>query len=234
MQRPTSDGVTAVLGGRPANQADWPAALIFTTAGGGCTSTLVSDRVVLTAAHCVEDGSMGKVLIGVQTIDVKCTHNPSYAGNYTADYALCLLGTPVESEIVFERVNANPGRVQNESEVTLLGYGCTTEGGFDEGFGRLFEGEAKVVGRPDGEDLYFHTTGGAALCFGDSGGASYYGGAASDFRAVIAVNSRGDVSKNSYLSSTSTEAFLDWAYTWSGENGVSICGLHDGVKNCHG
>ncbi|HYH52889.1 MAG TPA: serine protease [Solirubrobacterales bacterium] len=63
--RPTDDGASAsIIGGRSATIAEFPSlAYIQAREGKGgfaCTGTVVSPRVILTAAHCVEDIERGR------------------------------------------------------------------------------------------------------------------------------------------------------------------------------
>lgn len=227
-----------LIGAKPAPPSDWPATLIFTIPGGGCTSTAIGPRVLLTAAHCVEDGQKGTVSINkngtlIAERSVKCTHHPGYAENYTLDFALCLVDDTLSGTIpAFERVNVNPSNIQAQTKVTLLGFGCTKEGGVDGSFGQLFVGDATVKKRPSGTDNYYYALGGAALCYGDSGGAAYYTQPGRTSRLIIGINSRGDISSRSYLASTSNMAFLDWAYSWATTNAADICGLSETTEGC--
>jgi len=237
MVRPTAPpaGTPEVIGGEPADPVDWPATFIF-TAGGGCTSTAIGERVILTAAHCVEDGAVGRVSLGNDvSTRVTCHHHPGYPDSISPDFALCVTNDPLAG-FPFERVSGDLARARVDEEVLLLGFGCTQNGGHDNGFGVLYTGRATVRERPHDGDLYLVTEGGAALCFGDSGGAAYAitspDQAPTPRRVAIGVNSRGDISKWSFLSSTATESFVGWAFDWASEANVEICGLHRSAEYC--
>ena len=219
------------LQGAPANPAVWPVTFVFRNKdGGGCTSTAVGDQVIITAAHCVGNGETATAQLGPRgSVTIRCDHHPAYPSNISADFALCFTSAKLELSSKYEVVNKNPALNARGRNVILLGYGCLTEGGADRNFGQLFQGSAKITNTERSE--YVVTAGASAVCFGDSGGAAY-----SDEpirRRIIAVNSRGDISRYSWLSVTSGSLFLDWASRWRKNDGASICGIDTAAKNCH-
>jgi len=247
--QPASDfappgAVPLIIGGTQADPAEWPATFVFSEDGGGdCTSTAIGRRVLLTAAHCVGNGAHGVIDRGGWTTDVACEHHPAYHDNVadndpdwerkvSPDFALCRLSEDL-TDVELEWLNVDPAVPEDGSVVHLLGFGCNEVGGSDGGFGVLFEGNAAVHRRPEGDSYYTWTLGGAAICYGDSGGAAY---ALSDpdgsSRRVVAVNSRGDIDTQSLLSTTSVSGFLSWATTWSSTHGLRICGLHADATHC--
>src|SRR5690606_31297364 len=80
-----------LIGGTVADPNDWPASPWV----GNCSSTLIGERVLLTAAHCVSNGGTKTFNIGSTRYTGTCTHHGSYRSNSTADWALCLLTTSV-------------------------------------------------------------------------------------------------------------------------------------------
>lgn len=230
----TQGGAPSVIGGTPANPDDFPATFTFLTTGGGCTSTAVGQRVILTAAHCVDDGAMGEVQFKGKSIRITCEHHAQYVQNRTKDFALCRADEELKG-IPFERISSSIAFPSIGSDIKLVGYGCRQTGGSDRSYGVLFEGSAKVTRLPIGDDLDTIVSGGGALCYGDSGGAAYYypdDSAAT--RQLIGVNSRGNISDTSYLSSTATPSFIEFAVRWAKKNGLDICGLTRGAKGCRG
>jgi hypothetical protein len=138
---------------------------------------------------------------------------------------------PVFAGMEYEKINADPKLLFKEQPIQLLGYGCREKGGKDRVFGSLYEGQATVKKLP-GEvkgDYYGVSFGGAALCFGDSGGGAY-ASTGGDARVLFAVNSRGDISQNSWLSATSQPGFVSWAKS----RAVGICGLDPAARGCRG
>ncbi len=226
---PGEELIQQVLEASPASPKNWPATLVF-RAGGGCTATVVGPQVILTAAHCVEDDGSGTVKLAGAKVGVTCHHHPQYLGDYAADFALCVVEDPLP-ELPFEKVNTESELLQVATPVQLLGYGCLEEKGVDKSFGVLYKGIAQIVKT---QGFYAITRGGAAVCFGDSGGGAYvYTNPAQTRRVLMGVNSRGDISLYSWLSTTSKPAFLDWAETWAEKmGGLAICGLHDAATGC--
>lgn len=227
-------GTGQIINGAQVTQPDeWPATFIFRSPEGSCTATAVGPQVILTAAHCIEDQQTGTVRIHNSPISVQCFHHPNWAtGNSTTDFALCLTESEMTG-IQFEVVNTALAYPRQNDSVVLLGFGCTQNGGHDGSFGTLFKGTATVVRTPSGLSVDTVVRGGAAVCFGDSGGAAYFNLVPSgNRRALVAVNSRGDISRFSFLSTTATPLFVNWATDWSQQHGVQICGLNVTAHGC--
>jgi secreted trypsin-like serine protease len=227
-----TQGDPQVIGAKAVSPASWPATYIFRVPSGGCTSTAIGDRVILTAAHCISDGSTGTVSLGDRKISVVCNHHPSYdAGNVSDDFALCLSSERL-SGFAFENVGTSMAYPRLGQDIALLGYGCVKSGGTDASFGVLHVGKANIIRLPTADSAYTTSKGGAAVCFGDSGGAAYYMTRGGKGRIIIGVNSRGDINQYSFISSTSTQAFLDWAIQWSATKGAAICGIDVDATGC--
>ena len=226
-------------GAREAAPGQWPAtfysAFGMPSALKSCTSSLVSNNVVLTAAHCVQD--KGKIFFELngRQFEGECRRHPAYNSvprNKSADYALCLLKTPVVG-IYYESITDQSQPVSNGSPVLLTGFGCTQVNGGSDGIFRI--GDAKVKSGPfPPSDNYIRVEGDAVVCFGDSGGPAFV--VQSGKRRMISVNSlveNAPGSKRSYLSSTFTPEALNFFRKWLQEAAAAgkqarICGL-DGV-----
>jgi hypothetical protein len=172
---------------------------------------------------------------GANQYKASCSHHPEYRngkGNATADWALCLVDRPVTG-VPFEILGVNEvNALQISTTMTLSGYGCVNPGGGGGNDGIFRVGQAKVTGLPSGKNYDIVTKGGAALCFGDSGGAAYY--VFSDgARSILGVNSRGNISTMSYLPAVYAKTFVSWAISWAKDSAnARICGLHSDALGC--
>lgn len=221
-----------LIGGREVPLSDWPASVYASMDGSSCTATVVGEKVLFIAAHCVSNGGTAKFKAGGVSYTARCTHGPDYRRNDTADYALCAIDNPV-SGISFEVLNQVAENVKVGDELLLTGYGCIRRGGGGGNDGKYRIGEAKVqrVGVSPDNDIV--TKGTAALCFGDSGGPAFkYLDAEKKFRVLVSINSRGDIATTSYLSSVATAQGKKFIKDWSDGNGLKICGVHADAVGC--
>jgi secreted trypsin-like serine protease len=145
---PASPGAGAsIVGGKIAKIADFPS-LAFISArdkeGGGfdCTGTVISPRVVLTAAHCVEDLEAGGLTPadeytvttgfvdphqakGADLIQVSSTHVfPEFdPGIVRADAGVLILATPTAAPPIPLATAADAALYLGGSEVLVAGWG---------------------------------------------------------------------------------------------------------------
>jgi len=224
-----------VLHAEPADPTDWPATLVFRTpAVLGCTSTIVGEHVVLTAAHCFNKKQQkGVVSLDYGDLSLTCDQDPAYSPGKSSDFALCY-SPQVFQNVLGENLALAAEVPEGSFTVTLIGYGCTTADGADKDFGSLYLGAADVDITP-GQSVKtaesFMTRGGAAVCSGDSGGGAYLGGAKSP-RSIVGINARGDLDSYSLIVTTYSSGFVDWAKKWAGGKNVAICGLTANAKGC--
>lgn len=219
----------ALIGGKPADPADWPASVYAKAGNSACSATVVGERVVFIASHCVSNGGAISFTAHANQYKARCAHHPEYRRNSTADWALCLVDRPVTG-VPFEVLGVNKSVAIGDT-LLLSGYGCTKPGGGGGNDGIFRIGEATVKGLPASRNYDIVTKGGAALCFGDSGGSAYI--VKGKERFVTAVNSRGDISTMSYLPGVFAKTFGDWAVEWAKtSNNVRMCGLHADALGC--
>ena len=219
-----------VIGGQPASVADWPSTLIFRTKVGFCTSTAIGGRVILTAAHCVDDGAKGVVKVGTKSVTIACRHHQDYAKDYRIDVAICAANEDVPTPN-YERLNTSLNVPKLGDKVRLIGYGCRQPGGGGPSES-LYEGDATVSELPVSGSAYTITVGGAAVCFGDSGGGAYLIDGA--LRFVMGVNSRGDILTRSLLTTVAHKSVIDFIKAEAAKVSSKICGVDNDAQRCRG
>jgi hypothetical protein len=222
-----------LIGGKAADPSEWPASVYARAGNAACSATLVGDRTLFMASHCMDDGGNVSFSAGANQYTARCSHHPEYRGNSTADWALCLVDRPVTG-VPFEVLGVDKS-VKVNDPLLLSGYGCIKPGGGGGNDGIFRIGNASVRAIPYSTTYDIVTKGGAALCFGDSGGSAYLL-MESGKRFIIGVNSRGDIATMSYLPAVYSQTFVNWAKNWARSNAnVRICGVHDDALGCrHG
>jgi hypothetical protein len=220
-----------IIGGELAIPSDWPATFRFLSPEGPCTSTVVGPRAVLTAAHCVTDGAIGIIRLGNEPgIGVTCTHHDDYDVDARLDIALCVAAAniPLANNRPYETLNTDSLRPELGAQVTLLGYGCRqVHGGGPSG--ALYKGDS-VVQFPAYGVPFATTIGGAAVCFGDSGGGAFLVSGAS--RKLIGVNSQGDIITRSHISAVAHPLIMAFIKRWSTQKNAPICGISPNLFSC--
>lgn len=219
-----------LIGGKPADAAEWPASVYARAGSSACSATLVGDRVLFIASHCVANGGQVTFSAHANNYTARCNQHPEYRKNATADWSLCLVDRPVTG-VAFEVMGVDE-KLEIGQPLLLSGYGCVKPGGGGGNDGIFRIGNADIKGLPSGKTYDIVTKGGAALCFGDSGGSAFKLMTDGN-RHIVAVNSRGDISTMSYLPAVSSPTFLSWAQSWAKDaNNVRICGIHDDALGC--
>jgi MYXO-CTERM domain-containing protein len=224
-----------------------PAVAMLLTAGGGCTGTVISPRVILTAGHCVSDAiengqsgsgtvSFGQggdegftATIGVADMVMYRLYEPPAFLQY--DLAAIRLEEdapdgidpiPVNYEILTDDYLGLP--------LKTVGFGVT------DGAAQTGSGTKRQVSLTLDELTYFHIglgQAGSNICQGDSGGPTF-----ADFdgeQRIVGVASFGsdECQNRSYI--TRTDLYQDWIElvqdAWDGPCRVDGTCVTDGCRN---
>lgn len=180
---------TPIVGGEPVVGDAWRSTVVIDLGVDLCTGTLVSDRVVLTAAHCVQSSPPAELLqvkIGNTRADPELALaveryaiHPDFCANIFEceqdlhDFAYLLLAEPAPADAVVARMITDQdtwdATMVTGAPVTLVGFGYDQS--LEDGIKREVEDEIRGFTR---SGLEFLAGGdGKDGCQGDSGGPAY-------------------------------------------------------------
>ena len=142
-----------------------PSVGLLSSSGAGCTATLIGKRTVLTAGHCVSNGTTTFKLGGQTYTASQVIRHPSYGGGNYHDVAVVILSQQVNGIAPTPIANFTPTTGQ---QITLVGFGKTGE--YSGGFGtkRVTTNTIAKVG-----NTTFSFYGSQNICNGDSGGPTF-------------------------------------------------------------
>lgn len=200
--------------------------------GARCSGTVVGPHAILTAAHCIdEQGQIENVYSGPSFLSftAQCTVHPQYLETGSEmDMAICK--TEQELDVIPASISKNS--VKLGQQVLLSGFGCTQSNATGGNDGTLRVGHAIVTELHQSLFPWFVTTGGSAICFGDSGGPAFKDMEPGETRhVVLGVNSRGDIHTTSLLTPIYSQKSRKFLRQWAKKNRVEICGL---TNSCFG
>jgi secreted trypsin-like serine protease len=235
-ERPDGQRVHRIVNGDVTDA--WPATVaLLWDEEAGCTGTLIEPTVVLTAAHCLEEGDPDTVLFGpaltgtVDRVGVgRAVMHPAYASTQgdEGDIGLVFLNSaaPVRPAVLDVQ---DAGRLQGKT-ITYVGFGETQGTG---GEGRKKEATATVV--EVGADILDVQPDSGSACYGDSGGGLYFRQDGVD--RVVGVVSFGYTDDCMDLGgNTRTDKYLPWIgeQTGSAVGDSGTDGVADGADGADG
>lgn len=207
------------------NDARWQPVVSVRSAGGsGCTATVVGPKVIITAAHCGANGERGSFTYKQTRYNFKYERSPIYPKK-DHDLSLGYLDRTFEGplrDVILLRPNVG-------DDVTLLGYGCTQIGGGGGSDGKLRIGDSKVIGYSN-YDVISQKSGGAALCYGDSGGPSLIDKDSNP--KVWGINSKGNIKDKNYNTHLGSPESKSFFIDFTNKHAAMICGFNK--TNCQG
>ncbi len=207
-----------LIRGTPVPPGTWQEVVRIQSNGAGCTATIVGPRVIITAAHCAKNNATATFTYKGASYSAEMTRSSLYPAR-DHDISVGLIA----SEIVGAEPRKIGGAAATGTEITLLGYGCTnpiTGTGGNDGILRI--GKSVITGF-SGFDMVSRTPGGAALCYGDSGGPAFVG--QPDNYQLLGINSKGNISDTNYNARLDRAESQDFLKKFADNNGVTICGI---------
>ncbi|MBY0370906.1 S1 family peptidase [bacterium] len=213
--------VPTLINGTEVPAGTWQEVIRITYKNAGCTATIVGKRAIVTAGHCVDTGGMANFSYKGKSYQAKMRVSSLYPTR-DHDVAVGVTAQDITDAKPFTVVNV-VDTAKVGTPVTLLGYGCTKTDGTGGNDGILRIGQTQVVGF-SGFDMVLRNAGGAALCFGDSGGPAFT--KVNNKDTLLGINSKGNIMDTSYDSRLDRQESIDLLKSFAQDNSIVICGIN--------
>jgi MYXO-CTERM domain-containing protein len=178
----------------------------------GCSGTLITPKVILTACHCMQQSSptpdvfFGTDIEGqgdwLSTVDSEIFPGSQCTGD--GDFALLTLAESGPAQPVW--VNDRDLAPHIGGQIRIAGFGVTSENGQDIGLKRMGQ---SVLAEVDPGTMYAQADSPSGTCYGDSGGPSFMVFEGTEY--VVGATSYGTQECGAgYDASGRTDAHYDW------------------------